>query len=65
MTDLERRMLEGEKFYVDGWTSERGRAAAANLEQQGFVTSFEGGSDASQYTAINYTITDKGRKALL
>lgn len=47
--------------HVDGWTSARGRDALAAAERLGWVTSFEGGD--SQYTAINYTVTDSGREA--
>jgi hypothetical protein len=63
LSQLQRRMLEAGEFHVDGWTSLAGQSAATELLALGLVTSFEGGD--SQYTAINYTITDAGRAALL
>lgn len=62
MTDLQRQMLEAGKFHVDGWTSPRGRGAAADLEARGLLRSFT--TCESQYTAINYTVTDAGKAAL-
>lgn len=47
--------------HVDGWTSQRGRDALAEAERRGWVMSFVGGD--SQYTAINYTITELGRES--
>lgn len=62
LSDLQVRMLQAGSFHVDGWTSPRGREAAADLEQRGLVRSFEGGD--SQYTSINYDVTDAGKEAL-
>ena len=62
LTDIHKRMLQAETFHIDGWTSANGRKAASDLERAGLVTSFVGGGD--QYTAFNFTITDKGREAL-
>ncbi len=62
LSDLHREMLQAEKFHVDGWTSERGRKAAAELKEAGYLKSFV--NQESQYTAINFNITDAGRAAL-
>lgn len=64
LDNLHRQMLDAGEFSIDGWTSQRGREHAAELEQAGYVTSFVSGSDEAQYTAVNYTITDAGRAAL-
>lgn len=62
LTDLQRQMLSVGEFHLDGWTSQRGREAAADLEQRGLIKTFESGGD--QYTVINCTVTDAGRSAL-
>lgn len=62
LNDLHKQMLQAEKFHVDGWTSGRGRKAAAELEESGYLKSFV--NQESQYTAVNFTITDTGRAAL-
>jgi len=63
LTDLHKQMLQAGEFHVDGWTSERGRRAADELERAGYLTRFV--NQESQYTAINFTITEAGRQALL
>jgi hypothetical protein len=60
LSNLQIVMLKARLFHVDGWTSVRGREAADDLLQRGFVTCFESGSDADQYTALNYEITTFG-----
>lgn len=62
VSELQRRMLEAGEFHIDGWTSRASHEAAADLLERGLVTSFVGGD--SQYTAINYTVTDAGRQKL-
>jgi hypothetical protein len=62
LSDLHIRMLEAGEFHVDGWTSQRGREAVADLEARGLITTFEGGSE--QYTSINCTVTPAGHFAL-
>lgn len=52
----------GGECHVDGWTSQRGRVALAEAESLGLVISFM--TLDSQYTAINYRVTDAGRKAV-
>jgi hypothetical protein len=65
LSDLHIEMLQAGKFHLDGWTSERGHEAADDLLAHGLVTCFTSGSDEEQYTAVNYTISDAGRVALL
>ncbi len=62
MDQLTRRMLEADKFHVDGRTSPDVRAHAAELALCGWLRSFVGGD--SQYTTVNYTVTDAGRAVL-
>lgn len=64
LNELHKQMLKAKKFHLDALSTERGRIAAAELEQAGYVTCFDSGSDESQYTCLNYTITDAGREAL-
>ena len=62
LNNLHFEMLRAGKFYLDGWTSGRGRRSAAELEGIGYLESFV--NRGSQYTAITYTITDAGCAAL-
>ena len=62
LSDLEHRMLEAGEFHIDGWTTERGKAAVARLEKLGLITTFiTGTSGSSQQTTINCTVTAAGR----
>lgn len=63
LSDVQRRMLRAGTFHIDGWSTERGQRAAADLAERGFVTARA--NEESQYTSINYTVTDSGRAALL
>lgn len=60
---MQRAYANGDTVHVDGWTSVHGRNTFAQAEKLGYVSSFEN-VIADQYTAINYTITPKGRKYL-
>ena len=62
LSDVQRQMLEAGTFHIDGWMSQRGREAAAHLESLGYLKSFV--TFESQYTAVNYTVTDAGKAAL-
>lgn len=59
LTDLQKQMLQQDKFHLDSWSSPASHEAADDLVDNGLYTVFEGGD--SQYTAINYTITEAGR----
>lgn len=62
LSDLQKQMLQAGEFHLDGWCSQRGHEAAADLVDKGLLTRFD--SVSPQYTALNYTITDAGREAL-
>jgi hypothetical protein len=62
LSGIQIQMLEAGEFHVDGWTTQAGRNAAADLEERGLLVSFKGGSD--QYTSINCTVTPAGHFAL-
>lgn len=62
LSEVQIRMLLDEEFHVDGWCTPRGREAAAELHREGLVTCCEGGD--SQYTSLNYRITEKGRRLI-
>lgn len=64
LSQLQKEMLSMTTFDIDGWCSQRGREAAADLHRRGLVTMRVGGSDEAQYTYLRYTITEAGRETL-
>ena len=64
LNDIQIKMLEAGTFHLDGGNTEAGLQAASDLEDAGYVTCFDTGSDEQQYTCYNYTVTEEGRKAL-
>lgn len=63
LSPTQAEMLACGEFHVDGSMRPAGIEAAAALECKGFATSTIGGD--SQYTAINYTVTESGKDALI
>lgn len=64
LNELQLKMLTTGAFYIDGWCTRRGKAAAADLHRRGLVSRVEQGSDEAQYTAHHYAINDQGRQVL-
>lgn len=62
LSELQIQMLRDETFHIDGWHTRRGKEAAADLERRGLLKGEV--SEGDQYTAINYTITQKGKTEL-
>lgn len=64
ITAKQRELLQVGRFHFDRAPRQETWDAAHALVKAGLMEMRESGSDAAQYTALNFSITDAGRAAL-
>lgn len=64
LTEKQIELLRVGQFYFDRAPRQETWDAAHALVTAGLMEMRESGSDAAQYTALNFSITDAGRAAL-